>query len=69
MTMPSVCPDQTTHCSPIFDQIELVAVIIFTIEYMLRWYASPEAFPVGFCDGFQALLLPKRILTVPIPLG
>ena len=45
MTMPSVCADQT-HCSSVFDWVELAAVIIFTIEYVMRIYAAPECYPV-----------------------
>lgn len=45
MTMPSVCVDET-HCPPIMDTIELAAVIVFTIEYVMRIYAAPEAYPV-----------------------
>eukprot|EP00752_Nemacystus_decipiens_P005802 g5248.t1 len=44
MTMPSVCADET-HCPSVFDQVELLAVVIFTIEYAVRVYASPETYP------------------------
>ena len=45
MTMPSVCLDDT-HCPSAFDTVEFVAVVIFTIEYAMRIYAAPEAYPV-----------------------
>lgn len=45
MTMPSVCIDET-HCPPVLDWVEFGAVIIFTIEYFMRLYAAPEAYPV-----------------------
>jgi len=46
MTMPSVCADET-HCPSAFDTVELIAVAIFTLEYVLRVYAAPEAYPVS----------------------
>ncbi|CAM9919643.1 unnamed protein product, partial [Sphacelaria rigidula] len=46
MTMPSICADET-HCPSAFDSVELVAVVIFTVEYLLRLYAAPEAYPVS----------------------
>lgn len=45
MTMPSVCEDEN-HCPTVFDNVELVAVVIFTLEYAARVYAAPEAYPV-----------------------
>ncbi|CAM9338942.1 unnamed protein product [Ectocarpus sp. 6 AP-2014] len=44
MTMPSVCEDEN-HCPTVFDNVELVAVVIFTLEYAARVYAAPEAYP------------------------
>ncbi|CAM9142714.1 unnamed protein product [Ascophyllum nodosum] len=44
MTMPSVCADETS-CPTAFEIVEFVAVIIFTVEYALRIYAAPEAYP------------------------
>lgn len=48
MTVPSVCVDEL-HCPAYFDYVERVAVVIFTVEYLLRLYASPEAYPVRSC--------------------
>lgn len=44
--MPSVCADET-HCPTSFDWVELAAIVIFTIEYFLRLYAAPEAYPAS----------------------
>ncbi|CAN0104922.1 unnamed protein product, partial [Ectocarpus sp. 12 AP-2014] len=44
MTMPSLCEDEN-HCPTVFDNVELVAVVIFTLEYAARVYAAPEAYP------------------------
>ena len=54
MTMPSMCADET-HCSSAFDSVEFVAVIIFTIEYAMRIYAAPEAYPVNM-DSYTSSL-------------
>ncbi|CAM9445641.1 unnamed protein product [Discosporangium mesarthrocarpum] len=44
MTVPSMCEDAQT-CSRIFDFVEFNAVLVFTVEYLLRLYAAPERYP------------------------
>lgn len=63
MTMPSMCADET-HCSSAFDSVEFVAVIIFTIEYAMRIYAAPEAYPVSM-DSYTPSLC-KLLLVVVV---
>ena len=59
MTMPSVCADET-HCPSAFDTAELVAVAIFTVEYALRVYAAPEAYPVSLRSSAQQTARAQR---------
>merc|ERR1711871_1622717 len=48
MTVKSICDIPTTSLDPddscphYFKTIDLIAVIIFTVEYFLRMYAAPE---------------------------
>ncbi len=69
MTMPSVCADET-HCPSAFDTVELVAVAIFTLEYVLRVYAAPEAYPVseaGISCVFLACAIDGTFVSPPWP--
>lgn len=60
-----MCADET-HCSSAFDSVEFVAVIIFTIEYAMRIYAAPEAYPVNM-DSYTSSLC-KLLLVVVVVL-
>lgn len=59
MTMPSVC-DNDTDCPTFLGWLELVAVIIFTMEYACRIYAAPEAYPVRSIFIPYSMLVNRR---------